>query len=90
MDDLLHRLRVIWNTPLSNQAADEIERQGAAIADFEAAPGWREYREENKKLTEERDVLVATLRYLDKHKLWANYHAAEVIRAALEKKEDKG
>jgi hypothetical protein len=29
------------------------------IADFEATPGWREYREENKKLTEERDELVA-------------------------------
>ena len=48
-----------WPEDYCAEAADEIERQRAVIADFEQTPCWREYREENKKLTEERDELVA-------------------------------
>ena len=80
MTDLINRLRnhalpdpnderEVLHAPLLKESADEIES----------------LRQQLAKCERERDEVVETLRYLDKHKLWANYHAAEVIRANLAK-----
>lgn len=47
----------------AHEAADEITRLRAVVADFEQTPGWREYRDENKRLTAERDMLVLALEW---------------------------
>jgi hypothetical protein len=69
---------------LTEEAATEITRLRAVVADFEQTPGWREYRDENKRLTAERDMLVQALHDV-KNSVFEDSGAFDIAKTALAK-----